>query len=150
MEEKLSWQALEYEYKDKSADWFWVVWIISLSIAITAYLFNNILFGIFIIISAFSLSIYASRRPSLLNFELSEKGISINEKLIPFNSLRSFWIEDDLKIILQAKRKSTPYIIIPLDKSLDTNKIKEYLLEKLEEEEHHETLSQKIFERLGF
>ena len=150
MQEELKWQAFEYEYKDKSADWFWVVWIISFSIAVTAYLFNNILFGIFIIISAFSLSIYASRKPSLLNFKLSEKGISINDKLILIKSLKSFWIEDDLKIILQAKSKATPYIIIPLNKSLDINKIREYLLKELEEEEHHETLSQKIFERLGF
>lgn len=150
MSEEINWQAFEYEHQTKSADWFWIIWILAIGIAITAYLFNNLLFGIFILISAFCLSLYASRKPSLLNFTISEKGILINEKLIPFISLKSFWIEDDKKIIFQANRKTAPYIIIPLDDSVSIKYLREYLLKQLEEVEHVEPLTQKIFEKLGF
>lgn len=93
MEKEIKWQAFEYEHTTKSADWFWIVWIIAIGIAITAYLFNNLLFGIFILISAFSLSIYASRKPDLLNFTLSERGFLIKGKLVPFSAIQSFWVE---------------------------------------------------------
>ncbi len=149
MEIEITWQAFEYEHSPKSADWFWVVWIIAVGIAVTAYLFNNLLFGIFILISAFSLSLYSSRKPNFLTFRLSEKNLFIGEKNIPFSSLQSFWIEDE-KIIFQAESKIVPYIVIPLSKEIDRDNLKEYLLKHLEEEEHHEPLSQKIFERLGF
>ncbi len=150
MNDKIKWQAFEYEYRTKSTDWFWIVWILAIGIAITAYLFNNLLFGIFVLISAFSLSLYASRKPDLLNFILSDKGIYIGDKLISFTSLQSFWIEDDNKIIFQANKKTTPYIIIPLDESVDIEYLRKLLLEQLEEVEHDEPLSQKILEKLGF
>jgi len=155
MDKKLEWQAFEYDYQAKSTDWFWIIWILAIGTAITAYLFNNLLFGIFILISAFSLSLYASRKPDLLNFILSDKGISIGKKLISFTSLKSFWIEDDnpngqRKIIFQANKKTVPYIVIPLSESVDTEFLREFLLKQLEEVEHTEPLSQKILEKLGF
>ena len=160
MDAKIKWQTFEYDYQAKSTDWFWIVWILAIGIAVTAYLFNNLLFGIFILISAFSLSLYASRKPDLLNFILSDKGIHIGNKLISFTSLQSFWIEDNnsnsqningqRKIIFQANKKTTPYIIIPLDKSVDIKYLRKLLLKQLEEVEHTESLSQKIIEKLGF
>ena len=150
MDKEIKWQAFEYEYQAKSTDWFWIIWILAIGVFITAYLFNNLLFGIFILISAFSISLYASRRPNLLNFTISKKGILINEKLISFTSLESFWIEDDKKIIFQARKRTTPYIIIPLNNSVNTEHLRDFLLKQLEEVEHTEPLTQKILERLGF
>ena len=174
MSHKINWQALEYEYKPKSADWFWTVWIVASGATIASFLLNNILFGIFILLSAFSVSIYASKKPSLINFSLSEKGISINNKLISYSALESFWITEDLnptdrqdpdpaderspkpaigqgKILFKAKRKTSPYISIPLTKKvIDSEEIKEYLLKHLKEIEHNESLLQTIIEKLGF
>ena len=160
MNEEIKWQAFEYDYQVKSTDWFWIVWILAIGIAVTAYLFNNLLFGIFILISAFCLSLYASRKPDLLNFVLSEKGILIKGKLVPFSAIQSFWVEENTpnslgvngqgKIILQSKTKTIPYIIIPLAKDVNNEEVKKYLLRHIEEEEHHETLFQKLIEKLGF
>jgi len=148
-ETNIEWQAFEYPYQTKTADWFWVVWIIAVGIAVTAYLFNNILFGVFVLLGAFSLSLFGSRQPDLLIFRLSPKGITIKNKLIPFFSLKSFWVEDG-KIIFQAKNKIIPFIVVPLNDEIDNEQLREYLLEHLEEEEHHEPILQRIAERLGF
>jgi len=150
MEEEIKWQAFEYEYKARTADWYWVVWIIAIGITVTAYLFNNLLFSIFILVSAFSVSVYASRKPDLLEFKLSKENFFIKGKKIPLTSLKSFWIEDNKKIILQSKSKVTTYLIIPLSETVDTKQLKDYLLNKLEEEEHQESIFQKLFEKLGF
>lgn len=149
MEKELEWQAFEYPYQPKTADWFWAVWIIAVGIAVTSYLFNNLLFGVFVLLSAFSISLFGSRRPDLLIFRLSEKGIGIRNKLIPFSSLKSFWIEND-KIIFQAENKIVPFIIVPLNEEIDNEQLREYLLKHLEEKEHHEPILQKIVEKLGF
>ena len=158
MSHEINWQAPEYEYKPKSADWFWTVWIVAIGATIASFLLNNILFGIFILLSAFSVSIYASKKPSLINFSLSEKGISINNKLILYSTLESFWVTEDpnptdgrRKILFKAKRKTSPYISVPLtEKTIDSKEIKECLLKHLKEIEHNESLLQTIIEKLGF
>lgn len=151
MSSEIKWQALEYEHEPKSADWFWAVWILAIGGAVATYLFDNFLFGILILLGAFSLSLFASRKPSLINFTLSEKGIFINKKLILYSSLKSFWVEENKKILFLPKKKTVPYIIIPLNQNLANEKqIREYLLRHLAEVEHGETLSQKIMDKFIF
>ncbi|MCK5021891.1 MAG: hypothetical protein KAR54_01425 [Candidatus Pacebacteria bacterium] len=149
---EINWQAFEYEYNSKSTNWFWMVWILAFSIAMTAYLFNNLLFGVFVLVGAFSVSLFASRKPSLISFSLSKKGVLIKNNLIPFSTLESFWIEEDInnKILFKSEKKTSPYIVIPLDKEIDINEVRRYLLEYLEEIEHHESLLQVFMEKLGF
>ena len=147
MEKNISWKAFEYEYKPKSANWFWVVWILAFGIFWTAYTFSNILFGIFILISAFSISILASRKPNLININLSSEKITIGNKIFNFESLESFWIENN-KILLKSRKKISTYIIIPLNPEVDTEEIKEYLLERLKEEKLKESFFQILLEKI--
>ncbi len=147
MEKNISWKAFEYEYKPKSANWFWVVWILAFGIFWTAYTFSNILFGIFILISAFSISIFASRKPNLININLSSEKITIGNKIFNFESLESFWIENN-KILLKSRKKISTYIIIPLNPEVDTEEIKEYLLERLKEEKLKESFFQILLEKI--
>lgn len=167
MSDEIKWKAFEYEYRPKSVNWYWAVWILAIGGAAASFLFNNILFGIFILLSAFSVSIYASKQPSLINFTLSKKGLSINDKFIPYSDLESFWIANDPKpsvgrdpnppkadgrgkILFKAKKKTLPYIIIPLaENMIDIDEIKEYLLKYLKEVKHNEPLLQTIIEKLG-
>jgi len=147
MQKEISWKAFEYEYKPKSPNWFWVIWILSLGIFFTSYLFSNILFGIFILISAFSISIFASRRPNLIKIVINSKKIIIHNKEFNFETLESFWIKDN-KILLKSLKKTSPYILIPLNLEVDTEEIKEYLLEHLEEEELSESFFQILLEKI--
>lgn len=147
MQEEINWEAFEYEYKPRSADWFWVVWILALGISFTAYFFSNTLFGIFILISAFSISIFASRKPNLIKISLTPKKIIIANKEIDYEDLESFWIENT-KILLKSIKKTSPYIIIPLNSEIDIREIKEYLLEYLEEVESHESFFQILLDKI--
>ena len=147
MQKEVSWQAFEYEYKPKSANWFWVVWILAFGIFFTAYLFTNILFGILILTSAFCISIFTSRKPNLIKISLTPTKITIGNKEIDIQNIESFWIKNQ-KILLKPIKKISPFTIIPLNPKIDKKEIKEYLLEYLEEVEHQESIFQIIFDRL--
>ncbi len=149
---EIRWDILEYEKKDKKADWYFALGIISISASIASFLLDNILFGIFIIIGAITLAMYGVRKPKMLRIKINTRGVFINNMLYPLNTLKSFWIEDYAntpKILIQSEKTFVPYIVIPMKES-DIDTVRIFLLEHLKEEVLVEPLPQKIMEYLGF
>lgn len=152
MKAPIEWQAPEYYHREKSADWYWAVGIISLSAAATAIILDNVLFGVMIIIGAFTLSLYASRRPALVNIEINETGIKIGKIFYPYGNLESFWVEETHaypKILLKSKKVLVSHIVISTEEK-DPDEIREFLRKHLTEEEQSEPLIHMIMEYLGF
>ena len=149
----IRWSAQEYIYKKKSPDWFWVVGIIAVAIAIISLLYNNILFALFVVLGAFTLMMYAAKQPRVVSFSVDEQGIKINNASYPFLSIKSFWIhryETGDVLIIESGKALTPYFHIPITKDASTEHIREILLKNLPEKEHRESLSETIMEYLGF
>lgn len=148
------WQSPEYTYRENSVDWFWAVGIIATTTAIVSIVYGNILFAIFIIIGAFTLLMYAARRPRTVNFTLNERGIYINKILYPFNTLDSFWIhkydKTADKLIIKSKKMLMPYISIILPNDDSAEDIHRFIIKYLPEEEHRESMPEAIMEYLGF
>ncbi|MSU55451.1 MAG: hypothetical protein EXS46_02840 [Candidatus Taylorbacteria bacterium] len=150
--EPLVWLAYEYVYREKSSDWYWAVTIIVISIAVTSVLFDNILFAIVIILGFFGLMMYAKRKPHIHQIKIDHRGIEEGRLHYLYSSLDSFWVEDrfgDFKIILKSKRKTLPYIVIPII-DVDPDVVRNYIGRYIKEEEHHEPIAKQIMEYLGF
>ena len=150
---RLEWDAHEYEHKVRSQDWFWAVGILAVSIAVAAVIFDNIIFGILVLISAFALSIFASRPPSTLHVVVDEKGISKGKIQYPYSALESFWIDTEhshKKIILRSSKIFMPLIIVPLGDNADVDELHDTLLHSLTEEFHSLPFVEKVLEYLGF
>lgn len=150
--EPIVWHTYEYVYREKSADWFWAVGIIAVSMSVTAVLFGNVLFAIFLVLAFLSLMLYARREPDLLEIKLDHRGLQEGRTHYPFSSLESFWVEDrfgEVKIIIQSKKKLMPYIVIPIE-GVEGDTVRDHLRRFLPEEEHAEPLAKKIMEYLGF
>jgi len=148
----IAWNALEHPYREKSADWFWAVGIITVSLAVSAIIYNNLLLASLIIIGAIALVLQAIKKPRNIHFEINKKGIGVGNTFHPYLTLESFWVEEQTeepKILLKSKKILLSYIIIPLGGE-DPEVIREYLSQYLEEVEHAEPFSQKIMEYLGF
>jgi len=64
----ISWDAPEHNHIEKTNDWYWILGIIAISGAVTSMIFNNALFGIVIILSAFSMFIFSHHKPKMLHF----------------------------------------------------------------------------------
>ena len=150
--EKIQWQTPEYIYKEKTTDWYWIVGIISVSIAIIAIILNNAIFGILILVSAFSLSLFATRPPKIIQIEIDNFGIKIGETVHPFVDLESFWVETrDVypRVFFKSKKKIALYTIVLLSDA-DPNNVRQFLANHLTEIEHSEPFLEKVLFWLGF
>ena len=150
---KIEWDAHEYEHKERKSDWFWAVGIISVSLAITSIILDNIILGLLILISAFTLSIFANRPPKTIHVVVYDKGITKDKIHYPYNTLRSFWIDIEhphKKIILRSEKLLMPLIIIPLGEDTDIEQIHDDLSSTLPEEFHSLPFIERIIEYLGF
>ena len=150
--EPLVWHAYEYTYKEKSADWYWAVGIIAVSMAVTSILFNNVLFAIFIVLALFTLMMYAKRKPHLLQIKLDDSGVQEGHAHYHYSTIESFWVEDrygDAKLIMKSKKKTLPYIIIPIIE-INSDSVRNHIKRYVKEEEHTEPLAKQIMEYLGF
>ncbi|HEY0220643.1 MAG TPA: hypothetical protein VGC58_00275, partial [Candidatus Paceibacterota bacterium] len=148
----ISWSSHERIYTEKNSDWYWIVGIITISLAAICIILNNINFGILIIISSFTLSLVASKKPEILESEINSFGIKHGKTMYPFVNLDSFCVETrdaHPRLILQSKKFFMFYISILLEDT-DPNTVREYLLEHLKEEEHVEPLLEKVLIYLGF
>jgi hypothetical protein len=150
--EEMTWSVPEYADRERSVDWFWGVGFVALlGVAASIYL-ADYLFAVLIVIAAFSLGIFAVRKPRHIEYGLSEKGLRIDETRYPFSTLASFWVEKihhTPKIIIVSKKFFMPVIIVPfVDHDEDT--VRDFLLDHLPEVEHHEPFLHVVAERLGF
>lgn len=150
---KIEWTAHEYEYKERSQDWFWAVGIVAISIAVASVIFGNIIFGILVIIAAFALTLFINREPETVSVTVNEFGVTKGRVHYPYETLHSFWIElehSHPKIMLRSEKFFMPLIIIPLSEDADVDKIHDTLSEFISEEHHAPPLVERLLEYLGF
>ena len=145
----LNWQAHEYNHTEKGRDWYWALWIIVCAVGATAILFGNVLLAVLIVVGGIALSLYAARKPLLMEYMIDDRGITVGGTvLFPFAWLDAFNIERGNILIKQKKTVST-LLMIPLGE-MDGGEVRALLKQHLLEEEIEEPLSQILMEWLGF
>ncbi len=148
----LRWSAYEHEHVERSADWFWALGIVAVSVALTSILFSNILFAILIIVAAYTIGIIARTPPELVEFELSDRGIRVGDALHRYDEIISFWVEDELGkeplLLVDTIKFMSPNLIIPIE-GIDPHLVRTFLQERVEEVPMKEPVSHKILEFLG-
>jgi hypothetical protein len=152
----LVWQGPEHVVMHRGADWFLIVGIAGVALAVSALIFGNVLFGILIIVSAFALVLFAVREPKTVTFSLTPQGLVVDDKKYPFSILESFWVsepenghDEGARLIFQSDKLFVHHLTIPLE-NISADEVREYLAHHLPEEEVYEPLSHQIMEYLGF
>lgn len=147
----LRWWAYEYPPVKRSANAYISLLILAAAIVGAAILLNNILFAILIVIGVTLLLLFAIRRPRIVAFEITDRGIVVDKKLYLFKDLDAYWILDDTppKLLLQSKGLLSPLISISLE-NVNPYAVKESLHHHIQEKELHEPLAQKLLEYLGW
>lgn len=149
------WETYEYFHQEKTNDWYWALAIIAISAAVISLIFGNILFALLILLGSFTLALFGARKPNIIRFEINTTGLLIGSTLYPYNSLHSFWVEDNnhlgvqSKVLFRSRKLAVPLLVIPLD-GIHPEELRDFLFDHLPEEEHSEPLSQKLLEYLGF
>lgn len=155
----ISWEASRYEQYEHSADWYWVVGIITTSLAVAFALVGNFLLSIIVLLGIGTLLFHSKHEPELLEYEISRKGIRAGKTLYRWDSLDSFWIVEadttskhpsSAKILLTSKKSFMPHIVVPLSTNISPDEMHEILSEKLPEEFQMEPLPDRLMRKLGF
>lgn len=148
----LRWSAYEHEHIERGSDWYLALAIVAISIAITSILLHNFLFAILIIAAAVTLGLLARTPPDIAHFELSDKGIRIDDVLHRYKEIVSFWVEEEHVerplLLVDTTKVMSPNLIIPIE-DIDPALVRAYLKERVEEVHMKEPLPHKILEYLG-
>ena len=150
--EKLSWEALEYEDKERSSDWFWALGIIVVTSAGASVIYGNYFFALLIVLSGALLGFYARRKPEIANYELNESGLKLRTRLYPYENIKAFWINIEHKptLFIKSDRAFMPIISVPIEYNMADQVHAIFTEMKVLEEEMKEHPSEKIMEVLGF
>ncbi len=149
------WSAYEFDYKEKTSDWYWAVGIIVISIAAASAIYGNLLFALFILMAGLFVLMIAKREPRLIDYELTDKGFLINGQIREHSQFYAFWVTNykyaPPKLLLQTNKLANPVLIIPIETDyVDAETIRNFLLNYVPEQQIHEPLSIKFMEFLGF
>lgn len=151
----LEWEGREYDHNPKSSDWYWSLGIVAVASTVASVLFGNYLLAVLIVIAAVAFALHASKQPPIHHFRLVESGIMVGDDLHPFERMISFSVLEDVKgelaPMLSIKTESWffPHLIIPLD-GVDADRVYDYFLQHVDEDEHHHTFSDLVARLFGF
>ena len=148
----ITWQAPTHIHKEKKLDWYWVIGIITLALAAVAFMFGEVITGLFIIIAAVALVLHASHPAHLVSYEINDRGLRADDTLYPFLTLESFCIPHDHvppRLLIKSRKVFMPLIVIYIEE-VDPEEIRAVMLKYIAETEHHEPLLKLLLERFGF
>jgi len=149
----ISWEAPEHHHVEKGNDWFFALIIIVVAFVIVAILFSNVLFALLLGIGGGVLGMAAARKPRIVPFSVSVRGVKIEDELHPFSTLAAYHIDEEdprgSQLLLRSEKMMMPLIVLPIPEDY-IDDIEAILKEKLPEEELEEPFLLKVLELFGF
>jgi hypothetical protein len=151
---EITWEAPEFEYREKEVSWYWLSIIIASLIVAFSVWERNFLFGFFIVIAEILFIIWGNRVPRMTIFVLSDSEIRIGDyKTYLLKEFESWsvnidggeWIE--LAFYFRSKLHTPLVIITPEEELAD---VRTNLKGVLKEIEHDMSLVDSIEKFLRF
>lgn len=140
----------EFEYREKSREWYLWVLFLGLLFILGAMLTNNPTFIVIIMMGGTLLVLRGNARPKLVPFAIHDKGIYLKNKFWAFNDIKDFSIYeigDDKYFIFNPKGSlQTPIKI----KVPETESIKQKLNNLALQVEYQESLIEALVRVIGF
>ena len=146
----LEWEALEFDYKEHSTDWYWIFGAAIIAASLLATLTNNIMFAIIILIGGFSYHSLAAREPEEVPVSISSRGVSVRKQLFPYENIIAFAIDTEpprRRIVLVSATGIVRHTYVPLGDESPAL-IREYLSEYLNEVPYHPSFTDWVTEYL--
>ncbi|MCA9358631.1 hypothetical protein KC926_00300 [Candidatus Kaiserbacteria bacterium] len=149
----IAWEAPGHHHVEKGNDWFFALAIIIVALVIVAILFDNMIISVLVGLAGTTLAISAAKKPAVIPFSVSVRGVKIDDRLYPFSEIDGYHIdEEDHKgpqLLLRSSRKIMPLLVMPIPVDY-IDDIEDLLKDRVKEEKLEEPLLVKILELFGF
>jgi hypothetical protein len=90
-----SWDAPEFEYREKDISWYWITIIVAALIIGFSVWERNFLFGLFIVIAEILVIVWGNKQPETVSFLLTEKSLEVGtRKFYPLKGFESWSLEN--------------------------------------------------------
>jgi len=146
------WQAPEFAYTQKPFGWFLGIIAFFAGLIALAVWFQQWVTIILLVVMCLALSVWATRKPKLLIYRLTNYGIEVEEKKYLFDDFRSYYKYMDYNQptldLVPSKRFGT-LVSLPLATE-DASEIEAAISQMIPLIEHKEDIADKIFRRLRF
>ncbi len=145
------WQAKEYEFQEKSADWYWALGIIATAAVIASILFGNVLLALVIVAAAGAIALQAAKRSKVHHFAITDLGLEIDNRLYSYDTMLHFSVLEyplhDIPPALSIKTRSVfvPHLLVPLV-DVDLDDVYDYISIHLGEGNHETSVVDRLVE----
>ena len=148
----ITWEAPEHYYQDKKSDWYLILGVVVIAIAVAAIMFGNVLFALLVIVSGVTLAVAAAKRPRVIPFGVSVRGVKIDEDIHLYTTLKAYCIDEEdprgPQLIIQTQKRFTPLIVIPIPTEY-VDDVEDIIRDRLAEKHLEQPVFMQILERLG-
>jgi hypothetical protein len=149
----IAWEAYEHHHVEKKSDWYWIVGIAIATFSAVSLLLGNALLGVAILTGGTVMLILAAREPKLITYTVAARGIRIDDKLYPYTTLESFFIDEESiggpQLLVRSEKLFMPLLILPLPEEY-VDDIEDLIAARLPEEHLEEPFANKLLEFFGF
>lgn len=148
----VAFEAESGQYKEKSKDWYWVLWIFLLAIAGAAALLGNYTFSLLIIASAFVLSLLAAQKPQIIPIQFDNSFVKIGSKRYKVSEIEAYhFLPQENRVLLRHIKKYMPVTVVPVGTRPPEGALRSYLNESpwIEDEELQEPFLEILLEKIG-
>lgn len=149
--ETIHWEADYFAQSSPAWQKGMVVFLVGLIVVLILFKYGFISIVFFALLTLIFVIRLTSHQKPLLVY-LKNYGIQLDEKLIPYKNIKSFWVSYEpggiKELSIEQRKWYSPYIKIPLH---DQNpvQIRNFLLDYVIEKEHEDTIFDTIARKLG-
>lgn len=151
--QEISWN-IPANNTDRTVDWYWAIGLISIIGAVIAFLVDNTIFGIFIILGGALLLYTNLRHHDDSTVHITETKITYNGLSYETKNMRGFAItknhkEDDI-LIIRTDRFFMPMLILHIPSSVSLTELETLVSARIPKEDLKEPPANVFAEKLGF
>ncbi len=149
----IEWEAYEFRPTERSADWFWAIAIVFVSLFVATAWIGNYLFAMVILLSGGILMLLSNRDNRIIPFAVSSRGVRIDDTLHHYPALNGYNIVEEengeMFLLLETRQYISPILAVPIPPE-DSDSIEAIVSKKVEHKDLEEPPAHRVLEFFGF
>lgn len=149
----VTWTSEGHEVREKNNDWYWVLWIIAISLSLAVLIFYEIITAVLILVAAATLTLLARSEQTSQTCTVDADGIRVDQLFYPYSSFRGYEVilreGPEPLLILSTNAMLNPHLFIHVPENVSVDALAELLDQFMPMLEEGLPLSHRIVEYLG-